>query len=405
MWTQPFCRAIVAQEGMMRLTERFIKIRVEASGRAMVKRRAFTLVELLVVIAIIGILIALLLPAVQAARDAARRTACANNIKQLGLALHNYQAAKVTFPAGETYPAPSTGAVSIQVAILPFVEESNLYTQYLGGTTAQNQAIQAQISIFNCPSDPCAEAVVDGGTPGAFTYRWPVNYAFNFGTWFIYDWPTNKAGDGAFVINKALGTKAFTDGLSKTLAAAEVKAQIEGGSFKSGPGYIRSLNIPNTSDVNNTTLPASPNAMLTSIGAKPAPQQTSFSGSNFNANLHLDYNAVSVIQTGFTTTFTPNPGMFIYVANQDVGTGTPVSQGGNLVPSVTGTFDVDYISLPEKAMTTGDTFAAVSSRSYHAGMVNVLFMDGSTHAISDGISRQVWQALGTRAGGEAVGDY
>jgi type II secretory pathway pseudopilin PulG len=358
----------------------------------------------LVVIAIIGILISLLLPAVQAAREAARRSSCSNNLKQLGLALHGYQTANRTFPATETYPPP-TNTVSVPVAILPFVEEGSLYAQYQSAAT-NGQAIQAQIKIFNCSSDSCVEAVVDGGIPGAFSYRYPINYAFNYGTWFLYDWASNTGGDGAFVINKNLGPKAFTDGLSKTLASSEVKAQIEAGGFKTGPGYIRSIMKPNISDSSNSTLPATSAALLALIGAQPAPQQTSFSGSMFNANLHLDYNNPTVAQAGFTTTFTPNTATSIYISGQDIGTGTPVSQGGNLVPAVTGTFDVDYISNPESKTATGDTFAAVTSRSYHPAAVNTLFMDGSTHTISDGISRSVWQALGTRAAGEsASGDF
>ena len=197
-----------------------------AARNVMRARNGFTLVELLVVIAIIGILIALLLPAVQAARESARRSACQNNLRQIGVALHNYQAAKKTYPAGETYPPPASGTVSVHVAILPFVEEASLYSQYQA-STMQSLAIQMQIAIFNCPSDPCIEPVVDGGgpPPTPFTYRYSINYGFNFGTWFLYDWANNIAGDGAFVINKILAPKAFTDGLSNTLAASEVKAQ------------------------------------------------------------------------------------------------------------------------------------------------------------------------------------
>src|SRR5271155_720985 len=95
------------------------------------KRRAgFTLIELLVVIAIIAILIALLVPAVQKVREAAARTQCLNNLKQIGLALHNYESTNKTFPPAETWPAPATGQVSVHVALLPYVEQGNLYSQY-----------------------------------------------------------------------------------------------------------------------------------------------------------------------------------------------------------------------------------------------------------------------------------
>jgi prepilin-type N-terminal cleavage/methylation domain-containing protein len=375
------------------------------------RRSAFTLLELLVVIAIIAILIGLLLPAVQKVRDAAARLQCQNNLKQIGLALHNYESTNNCFPAAEQYPAPASGTVSIYVALLPYVEQGNLLSEYQSNATNQAAAIQQKTSIFNCPSDPNVNAVVDGGgpPPAAFTYRYPVTYGFNYGTWFLYDWAGQTGGDGAFVINTPLTPAAFPDGLSNTLAAAEVKAQTQAGGFKTGIGYIRGLQIPNTPDPGNTTLPSSPAALLAMIGARSAPQQSSFnsSGSALNSNLHLDYNNPTVVETGFTTAFPPNTPMNIYVSNQNSGTGTPASQGGNQVAGVTGTFDVDYVSLPEsKTLTSGCTFAAVTSRSYHFGLVNVLLMDGSVRSVSSGISPQTWHALGTRASGDLVGpDY
>ena len=208
-------------------------------------RPAFTLIELLVVIAIIAVVIGLLLPAVQKVREAAARSKCENNLKQMGLALDNYQTVNDVFPPAETYPAPAFGTVSIHVALLPYIEQDNLNNQYQS-TAGQSTAIQAQIAIYDCPSDPNVVAVVDGGgpPPAPFTYRYPITYGFNYGTWFLYDWTKRVGGDGAFVINQPLGPNAFTDGLSNTLAAAEVKAQTQVGGIKTGIGYIRSLNIP-----------------------------------------------------------------------------------------------------------------------------------------------------------------
>ena len=125
--------------------------------------------------------------------------------------MHGYQAANKTFPAAETYPPPAAGTIAVHVAILPFIEETSLYQQYLASAT-QSAAIQLQIPIFNCPDDPCIEAVVDGGTPGTFTYRYSVNFAFNYGTWFLNDWAANVGGDGAFVINKALAPRGSPTG-------------------------------------------------------------------------------------------------------------------------------------------------------------------------------------------------
>ena len=270
------------------------------------------------------------MPAVQKVREAAAQTQCRNNLKQIGLALHNYESGYKAFPAAETYPAPATGTVSIHVALLPFIEQGNLYNEYVS-STSQSLAIQMPIPLFSCPDDPNATIpVVDGGAPGAFTYRCPVNYAFKYGTWFIYDWVNDIPGNGAFIINLPLVPSSFSDGMSNTLAAAEVKAQVQSGGVKTGPGYIRNLDLPNISDPNNTTLPANSAALLALLGAAPAPAQSTFNstGSTLNCNVHLDYNNPTVVQAGFTTAFSPNTAMNVYIVNQNAGTGTAVRAFG-----------------------------------------------------------------------------
>lgn len=123
-------------------------------------RPGFTLVELLVVIAIIGVLVALLLPAVQAAREAARRSSCSNNLKQIGLALHNYHDVQNSFPPGKITPGPCCGTQSMTswtIAILPFIEQSPLYDQYDQNVTNEhpnNQYVREQsVATYQCPSD------------------------------------------------------------------------------------------------------------------------------------------------------------------------------------------------------------------------------------------------------------
>ena len=118
--------------------------------------RAFTLVELLVVIAIIGVLVALLLPAVQSAREAARRMQCQNNLKQIGLALHNYHDTHMTFPPGAFwYGASSENRGSILIQLLPFIEQQNLYNRFDFTTNVDSQtALQGTIIPgYTCPSD------------------------------------------------------------------------------------------------------------------------------------------------------------------------------------------------------------------------------------------------------------
>src|SRR5215211_5187739 len=169
-------------------------------------RKAFTLVELLVVIAIIGVLVALLLPAVQAAREAARRSQCQSHMRQAVMAVHNYMGAyKYVPPAADWLTSPNN-AWSVHARILPFVEEANLQKlidfrySYSDMTNAPQHAdvTKMQIPMYTCPSEIKAEPRV--GAPGKPTH-FPVNYAINYGTWFVFDPKTRETGNGAFVVN------------------------------------------------------------------------------------------------------------------------------------------------------------------------------------------------------------
>jgi type II secretory pathway pseudopilin PulG len=188
-------------------------------------------VELLVVIAIIGILIALLLPAVQAAREAARRMQCSNNLKQVALACHNYESSYKAFPAGlsiEGSAASNHGyGYSAFVQILPFMESSALYDQIQVGVPTQwawsNTACRVIVPGLRCPSEPNYSTPVDGASA-------PSNYAVSAGDycitarWEINGWEANANADfsrGAFQPRKLTGLGAITDGTSNTMMVSE----------------------------------------------------------------------------------------------------------------------------------------------------------------------------------------
>ncbi|MHC2067082.1 DUF1559 family PulG-like putative transporter [Bremerella sp. T1] len=203
------------------------------------KRPGFTLVELLVVIAIIGVLIALLLPAVQQAREAARRMQCTNNLKQLGLAFHNYHDTYNTLPAMNYRPGDPNISIyqgySALVRILPFIEQGNLYDQlqvssnnfYVSWAAGSNNAVrETRIDAFRCPSDK------DYPTNPAASWEDGAgcNYAVSYGSSNSWSNPDNQNGmfrgpvrilSGVEQGAPELGFNAITDGLSNTLMMSE----------------------------------------------------------------------------------------------------------------------------------------------------------------------------------------
>jgi prepilin-type N-terminal cleavage/methylation domain-containing protein/prepilin-type processing-associated H-X9-DG protein len=203
-------------------------------------RKAFTLVELLVVIAIIGILVALLLPAVQAAREAARRMSCNNNMKQIGLALHNYHDTFKALPMGWIGLAAPGGPVLSEgepgwgwaAHVLPFIEQNtvtDIVRDTLPITSPLNQAARnTHLPIFRCPSDANSQQFFDlEDAGGAVLSTVPTaNYVGMFGTIELEDCEGLPAGvqcrgDGPFFHNSSTRFRDFIDGTSNTLLVAE----------------------------------------------------------------------------------------------------------------------------------------------------------------------------------------
>jgi prepilin-type N-terminal cleavage/methylation domain-containing protein/prepilin-type processing-associated H-X9-DG protein len=329
-------------------------------------RRAFTLIELLVVIAIIAILIGLLLPAVQKVRESASRIKCANNLKQIGLAAHNYENANGMLPPSGYFPVGgSSGQWSAVARLLPYVEQDNLYRQidFTTPYSAQPAVTSVRVPVLVCPSE-----VTDKGKLNAsgVQVHWPINYAASVSTWQVWNPGTGTGGDGAFVPTTPLRLADFTDGLSNTLGFSEVKA------------YTSQLIKSGNPNAANAPPPATPAAVV-ALGGTLRPAAPGQAGG------HTEWVDGKSLETGFTTLFPPN-------------TRVPDTTGGT-------TYDVDFISANEGNTTNQFAYAAITARSYHTGGVNVLLMDGSVRYVANSVPMATWRALGTRAGNEVVGEF
>ena len=306
-------------------------------------RTGFTLIELLVVIAIIAVLIALLLPAVQSAREAARRMQCTNNLKQLGLALHNYHDVHGQFPMGAQGRNPVTGLYDLVptnrqpfvVALLPFYEQGALYAAYnasLGFNLADNLTTRlVPIAAYQCPSDQTQifyQTVAGVLSP----FEAKGSYGLNWGTNTYWD---QGLGNGQklapFYIAYGANMAAIPDGSSNTLAMTEM------------------LQAPS---------PAGPASVI-----------------DRRARLWNDDSAGYQIMTRFG----PN----------------------SRLPDLSSCYHDPGRGLPCINDTASNSFY-MGARSRHPGGVNGLLCDGSVRFFKDSVSIPVWKALSTSTGGEVI---
>ena len=381
----------------------------------------FTLVELLVVIAIIGVLVALLLPAIQAAREAARRTQCINNIKQMALAAANYESAKKTFPPGRMAPdwsengtpkasytnynavqqnaSTKTGFYSVHIWLLPYMEQTaifNLINFKVGqatqltqsdGITPYNVNYQAYANaagIFLCPSDPFVGRIISENNYRAnFGGSTPFGGALSTGDQTNTTAATSDgfpaSGNGAFSIGKTgLKSGEYGDGLSNTAFFSE---------RTKGTDVDPATALPGKSDM--VSSPQRENGFPTSSTL------AAFRDKHFTACLNYKPAA-----DGFNF---PWPGR--WGTGQLYSNGWPFSGYANTLynhvapPNWAGQDCGLFSSIAD----TPGEHAIVAPRSEHAGTVNVAFGDGHTATVTDSIDLEVWRTLGSRNGDETVG--
>ena len=328
----------------------------------------FTLIELLVVIAIIAVLIALLLPAVQAVREAARRIQCVNHLKQIGLALHNYESTYGAFPpslvlAGSGYSTTWNGGWSVIARILPFMEKNPVYNAAnfsINKEMPENSTVvRLTMQSFLCPSEiQRLPSTHDYGLSGI------SSYAACTGDWFVWGGFPGPQNGAAFGPNRSRRIAEFTDGLSHAILFSEVRTY--------SPTMI--CDKVGLSQVRDPNQVPSPTADPLTVGPEY------ITGCRFYALGHTEWSDGNVHASGFTTAWPPN--------KTTLGTAAK-------------NINVDLNGINEED--GGPTFAAITARSYHPGGVNVLMGDGSVRFAKDTVNGFTWRALGNIADAEMTG--
>jgi prepilin-type N-terminal cleavage/methylation domain-containing protein/prepilin-type processing-associated H-X9-DG protein len=316
------------------------------------KAAGFTLVELLVVIAIVGVLMALLLPAIQSAREAGRRTACINHLKQLGIAQQGFHDAHGRFPPGRGGPPPKI--FSPQAYLLPYVEEGSIEQQIyfdlaptpvvIAGmfySGAENKpAASTPVPVLQCPSD-----VTVGRVPGS-DYA-ATNYVACSGSGTVNE-GSLTAADGVFFKESKITFKNLLDGSSHTAAFSERML----GTGQPATTLAPELSASYILELKSSS-PVSPaNCQVESNGLWYKERGAKWILGNYGNTVYNHYHVPNAVAW-------------------------------------------DCMNLPQQQ-------GYLSARSYHLGGVNVLFCDGSVRFVTDEIALEVWRAWGTREGSEAL---